>query len=109
MLSVGESNSKRRKSRTTLMEDHNSKKHDSRRPSQVSQNVVETNHTLPAFDNFNHIIYEKAALIYAHLKGEPDTLLPTFDDERVKRRAYSLAFGAKKCELSRNINCCLRN
>ena len=52
-------------------------------------------------DTFCHSIYEKAAEIYRHLKGEiPSSQLPTFDDDLERRRAYSLAFGAKRCELN---------
>ena len=52
-------------------------------------------------DTFSHSIYEKAAEIYRHLKGEiVSSQLPTFDEDLERRRAYSLAFGAKRCELS---------
>lgn len=52
-------------------------------------------------DTFSHPIYEKAAEIYRHLKGEiVSSQLPTFDEDLERRRAYSLAFGAKRCELS---------
>lgn len=54
-------------------------------------------------DTFSHSIYEKAAEIYRHLKGEiSSSQLPTFDDDLERRRAYSLAFGAKRCELDSN-------
>jgi len=50
-------------------------------------------------DTFSHSIYEKASEIYRHLKGEiPSSQLPTFDEDLERRRAYSLAFGAKRCE-----------
>lgn len=50
-------------------------------------------------DTFSHSIYEKAGEIYRHLKGEiPSAQLPTFDEDLERRRAYSLAFGAKRCE-----------
>ena len=50
-------------------------------------------------DTFSHSIYEKAAEIYRHLKGEiPSLQLPTFEEDLERRRAYSLAFGAKRCE-----------
>lgn len=50
-------------------------------------------------DTFSHAIYEKAALIFLHLKGEiPATELPTFEEDFERRRAYSLAFGAKRCK-----------
>lgn len=52
-------------------------------------------------DTFSHSIYEKAAEIYRHLKGEiVSSQLPTFDEDLERRRAYSLAFGAKRCELN---------
>lgn len=48
-------------------------------------------------DTFSHSIYEKAAEIYRHLKGEiPSSQLPTFEEDLERRRAYSLAFGAKR-------------
>lgn len=48
---------------------------------------------------FNHVIYEKAAQIFLHLKGQiPATELPKFEDDFERRRAYSLAFGAKRCK-----------
>lgn len=51
-------------------------------------------------DTFSHSIYEKAAEIYRHLKGEiSSSQLPTFDDDLERRRAYSLAFGAKRYEM----------
>ena len=103
MLNVGQNNPKtkiRRKSRTTLSENNDSTYNKSRRQSQVSDEVTEPDRTPVTFDNFSHIIYEKAAVIFAYLKGEPDSFLPTFGDERVKRRSYSLAFGAKKCKQS---------
>ena len=54
-------------------------------------------------DTFSHAIYEKAAQIYLHLKGEvPASQLPSFDDDLERRRAYSLAFGAKRCECQLN-------
>lgn len=50
-------------------------------------------------DTFSHSIYDKAAEIYRHLKGEiPASQLPTFDEDLERRRAYSLAFGAKRCK-----------
>ncbi|CAH3176276.1 unnamed protein product [Porites evermanni] len=50
-------------------------------------------------DTFSHSIYEKAAEIYRHLKGEiVSSQLPTFDEDLERRRAYSLAFGAKRYE-----------
>lgn len=52
-------------------------------------------------DTFSHSIYEKAAEIYRHLKGEiPSSQLPTFEDDLERRRAYSVAFGAKRCKLN---------
>ena len=52
-------------------------------------------------DTFSHSIYEKSAEIYRHLKGQiPASQLPTFDEDLERRRAYSLAFGAKRCECS---------
>lgn len=104
MLNVGQNNPRtkiRRKSRTTLSENNDSTYNKSRRQSaQASEEVTEPARTPVTFDNFSHIIYEKAAIIFAYLKGEPDSFLPTFGDERVKRRSYSLAFGAKKCKQS---------
>ena len=99
MLSV-ENNSKRRKSKTIVADNNNStNKVESRRPSSdlSKPNSMENNEYV-SFDNFQHIIYEKAAIIYSYLKGEEKAALPTFQDERIKRRAYSLAFGAKKCK-----------
>ena len=56
-------------------------------------------------DTFSHSIYEKAAEIYRHLKGEiPSSQLPTFDEDLERRRAYSLAFGAKRCEYYANLS-----
>ena len=50
-------------------------------------------------DTFSHSIYDKAAEIYRHLKGEiTASQLPSFDEDLERRRAYSLAFGAKRCE-----------
>lgn len=56
-------------------------------------------------DTFSHSIYEKSAEIYRHLKGQiPASQLPTFDEDLERRRAYSLAFGAKRCECSQYAN-----
>lgn len=56
-------------------------------------------------DTFSHSIYEKAAEIYRHLKGEiPSSQLPTFDEDLERRRAYSLAFGAKRCKFIVMVN-----
>ena len=91
---AGDRTSKRRKSRSSLLEPSVS----TRRSSEVNQVSTTVDYKSLPFDNFSHVIYEKAALVYVYLKGETDSSLPTFDDERVKRRAYSLAFGAKKCK-----------
>lgn len=98
MLNV-ESNSKRRKSKTLVADNNSRNEVSSRRPSSdlVKDASTKSNGAV-LFDNYQHIIYEKAAIIYAYLKGEANAVLPTFEDERVKRRAYSLAFGAKKCK-----------
>ncbi|XP_028405684.1 putative methyltransferase NSUN7 [Dendronephthya gigantea] len=100
MLNTESVNSKRRKSKTIA--DNSKKEVESRRPSsdlsKTNATVNNNNNKSISFDNFQHIIYEKAAIVYAYLKGEADAVLPTFQDERVKRRAYSLAFGAKKYE-----------
>lgn len=51
-------------------------------------------------DSFSHTIYENASKIFQHLKGQITTSqLPVFDDDLERRRAYSLAFGAKRCKL----------
>jgi hypothetical protein len=99
MLSV-ENNSKRRKSRTSLTDSNSRNKSESKRPSSDLSKATsgENIHEYVSFDNFQHIIYEKAAIIYGYLKGEENAVLPTFQDERIKRRSYSLAFGAKKCK-----------
>ena len=53
-------------------------------------------------DTFSHSIYDKAAEIYRHLKGEiPSSQLPTFEEDLERRRAYSLAFGAKRCKFNK--------
>lgn len=99
MLNIESVSSKRRKSKTIA--DNSKKEVEFRRPSSdlSKTNVTNNNNNKSlSFDNFQHIIYEKGAIVYAYLKGEPDAVLPTFQDERVKRRAYSLAFGAKKCK-----------
>lgn len=108
MLSV-ESNSKRRKSKTLISGNNSRNEDDSRRrSSDLGKAASTSNNESVLFDNFQHIIYEKAAIIYAYLKGEANTILPTFQDERVKRRAYSLAFGAKKCkQILDTYICCL--
>ena len=50
-------------------------------------------------NSFSHSIYDKAAQIFLHLKGKiPATELPTFEEDFERRRAYSLAFGAKRCK-----------
>ena len=50
-------------------------------------------------DTFSYSIYEKSGEIYRHLKGQiPSSQLPTFDEDLERRRAYSLAFGAKRCK-----------
>lgn len=49
---------------------------------------------------FSHSIYDKAAMMFDSLsdgKG-PLTSSPTFETEFEKRRAYSLAFAAKRCK-----------
>lgn len=50
-------------------------------------------------NKFSHKMYENATLIYAYFKGEiTSSQLPTFSDEYQKRRAYSIAFAAKRCK-----------
>ena len=50
-------------------------------------------------DTFGHNVYENAAQIYLHLKGELSaSSLPKFDDDLERRRAYSLGFGTKRCK-----------
>ena len=108
MLNV-ESNSKRRKSKTLIADNHSRNDMKSRRPSSDLSNIKDAStksSDTVLFDNYQHIIYEKAAIIYAYLKGEANAVLPTFQDERVKRRAYSLAFGAKKCKKIPHTYCC---
>ncbi len=108
MLSV-ENNPKRRKSKTLIADKNSANESESRRPSSDLSKATSTkNNEYVFFDNFQHIIYEKAAIIYAYLKGEENAVLPKFQDERVKRRAYSLAFGAKKCkQIHLTYICCL--
>lgn len=99
MLSVDTTNSRRRKAKTLTA--------DIRRPSRdISREASLKNTENVLLDNFQHIIYEKAAIIYGYLEGEENPELPKFQDEAIKRRAYSLAFGAKKCEqiVERNVN-----
>ncbi len=54
----------------------------------------------PAVRNkFSHRIYSDAGEIYRYLNGEIQTAaLPSFADEYEKRRAYSVAFSAKRCK-----------
>ena len=48
---------------------------------------------------FGHPIYSKAASLFESLKGTmEDTLKLDFENEFEKRRAYSLALAAKRCE-----------
>ena len=48
---------------------------------------------------FGHKMYENAAIIYAYFNGEvAATLLPKFTTEYEKRRAYGIAFAAKRCK-----------
>ena len=50
-------------------------------------------------NKFSHKMYENAALIYAYFKGELTvSMIPSFIDEYQKRRAYSIAFAAKRCK-----------
>jgi hypothetical protein len=50
-------------------------------------------------DSFSHAIYENASKIFQYLKGEiTSSQLPVFEDDLERRRAYSMAFGAKRCE-----------
>ena len=103
MLNV-ESNTKRRKSKTLINEVKSQRS--SREELISTKNSNDSDSVL--FDNYQHIIYEKAAIIYAYLKGEANVVLPIFADERIKRRAYSLAFGAKKCKQIYDTHiCCL--
>ena len=108
MLNV-ESSLKRRKSKTLTADNNSRNGVNSRRPSMdVVKDVSTKSDEAVLFDNYQHIIYEKAAIIYAYLKGEANAVLPMFEDERVKRRAYSLAFGAKKCKkIPDTYICCL--
>lgn len=102
MLRKGISNSagKAKKSTSTRDASNGVKQRASR---EVSSTRISTSETSAATrkkrDAFNHYIYEKAAEIYRHLKGEiPSSQLPTFEEDLERRRAYSLAFGAKRCE-----------
>lgn len=91
--------SKAKKSSSTF-DASNGVKHHGSAEARISQSetVVSTRRRR---DTFSHSIYEKAAEIYRHLKGEiPSSQLPTFDEDLERRRAYSLAFGAKRCELN---------
>lgn len=48
---------------------------------------------------FGHKMYENAAVIYAYFNGDvAATLLPKFTTEYEKRRAYGIAFAAKRYE-----------
>ena len=48
---------------------------------------------------FGHRMYEDAAVIYAYFAGEiAASSLPKFHNEYQKRRAYSIAFAAKRCK-----------
>ena len=49
---------------------------------------------------FSHSVYDKAAMMFEQLnegKTESTSALPEFETEFEKRRAYSLAFAAKRC------------
>ena len=49
---------------------------------------------------FSHSVYDKAAMMFEQLnegKMESTSALPEFETEFEKRRAYSLAFAAKRC------------
>ena len=49
---------------------------------------------------FSHSVYDKAAIMFQQLnegKMESTSALPEFETEFEKRRAYSLAFAAKRC------------
>lgn len=49
---------------------------------------------------FGHPIYSKAATLFESLKGTTgERLKLDFENEFEKRRAYSLAFAAKRCKL----------
>lgn len=50
-------------------------------------------------NKFGHKMYENAALIYAYFRGEVKvSSIQPFNDEYQKRRAYSIAFAAKRCK-----------
>ena len=50
-------------------------------------------------NTFGHKMYENAAVIYAYFTGELTAAsLPVFKDEYQKRRAYGIAFAAKRCK-----------
>lgn len=88
--------SKAKKSSNTLDTSNGVKHHGSAERKGQSETVVSPRRRR---DTFSHSIYEKAAEIYRHLKGEiPSSQLPTFDEDLERRRAYSLAFGAKRCK-----------
>lgn len=58
-----------------------------------------------ALKKFSHAVYSKAALMLDHLieaKGNVSTESLGFESEFERRRAYSLAFAAKRCKLSTN-------
>lgn len=100
MLRKGISNSagKAKKSTSTLDASNGVKQRASREVSSARISTSETSvFARRKRDAFNHYIYEKAAEIYRHLKGEiPSSQLPTFEDDLERRRAYSLAFGTKR-------------
>ena len=88
--------SKAKKSSNTFDASNGVKHHGSAERKGQSETVVSPRRRR---DTFSHSIYEKAAEIYRHLKGEiPSSQLPTFDEDLERRRAYSLAFGAKRCK-----------
>jgi len=88
--------SKAKKSSNTFDTSNGVKHHGSAERKGQSETVVSPRRRR---DTFSHSIYEKAAEIYRHLKGEiPSSQVPTFDEDLERRRAYSLAFGAKRYE-----------
>lgn len=95
----GDAASKAKKSSSTF-DASNAVKHRGNAAARISESETAVS-TRKKRDTFSHSIYEKAAEIYRHLKGEiPSSQLPTFEDDLERRRAYSVAFGAKRCKLN---------
>ena len=79
--------------------DSKSARHSVHRQTKSESSVLQAKKPKKRVDSFSHAIYDYASKVFLHLKGElSSSELPVFENDLERRRAYSMAFGAKRCE-----------